>query len=33
MEDFGWNSRWASTEIGQDYWLAVGGQVGEIRGY
>ena len=33
MEDFGWNSRWASTEIGQDYWLAVGQPVGQIRGY
>ena len=33
MEDFGWNSRWASTEIGQDYWLAVGQSVGQIRGY
>lgn len=33
MNDFGKNSAWASTEIGQDYWIAVGGQVGEIRGY
>ena len=33
MEDFGWNTGWASTEIGQDYWIAVGGAVGEIRGY
>ena len=33
MEDFGWNSGWASTEIGQDYWIAVGSSVGEIRGY
>lgn len=33
MEDFGMNSNWASTEIGQDYWIAVGGMVGEIRGY
>ena len=33
MEDFGMNSNWASTEIGNDYWIAVGGQVGEIRGY
>ena len=32
MKDFGWNSRWASTEIGQDYWLAVGQPVGQIRG-
>ncbi len=33
MNDFGMNSRWASTEIGQDYWIAVGGAVGQIRGY
>ena len=33
MDDFGWNTGWASTEIGQDYWIAVGGAVGEIRGY
>ena len=33
MNDFGMNSSWASTEIGQDYWIAVGGQVGQIRGY
>ena len=33
MENFGMNSSWASTEIGQDYWIAVGGQLGEIRGY
>lgn len=33
MEDFGWNTGWASTEIGQDYWLAVGQPVGQIRGY
>ena len=33
MNDFGMNTRWASTEIGQDYWIAVGGQVGQIRGY
>lgn len=33
MQDFGKNTAWASTKIGQDYWIAVGGQVGEIRGY
>lgn len=33
MSDFGWNSGWASTEIGQDYWIATGGRVGIIRGY
>ena len=33
MDDFGWNTGWASTEIGQDYWIAVGSAVGDIRGY
>ena len=33
MNDFGKNSRWASTEIGDDYWIAVGGAVGEIYGF
>ena len=33
MEDFGKNTNWASTEIGNDYWIAVGGSVGEIYGY
>ena len=33
MKDFGWNTAWASTEIGNDYWIGVGGQVGEIRGF
>ena len=33
MDDFGWNTNWASTEIGQDYWIAVGSAVGDIRGY
>ena len=33
MDDFGWNTAWASTEIGQDYWIAVGSAVGDIRGY
>ena len=33
MEDFGKNTNWASTEIGNDYWIAVGGAVGEIYGY
>ena len=33
MNDYGMNSGWASTEIGQDYWIAVGGQVGEIKGF
>lgn len=33
MNDFGWNTNWASTEIGNDYRIAVGGAVGEIIGY
>ena len=33
MEDFGASSGWASTDINNDYWVAVGGQVGEIRGF
>ena len=33
MDDFGAESKWASSEIGTDYWVAVGGAVGEIYGY
>lgn len=33
MKDFGWNTGWASTEIGYDYKLAVGSQLGTIIGY
>lgn len=33
MDDFGASSGWASSEIGTDYWIAVGGSVGEIYGY
>ncbi len=33
MEDFGEASGWASTEIGDDYWISVGNPVGQIRGY
>jgi hypothetical protein len=33
MNDFGMNTSWASTEIGNDYWIAVGGSVGEMFGY
>jgi TonB-linked SusC/RagA family outer membrane protein len=33
MEDFGTASYWASTEVGYDYWTAVGGSVGQMRGY
>lgn len=33
MDDFGSRSSWASTEIGDDYWIAVGNSFGQIRGY
>ena len=33
MEDFGASAGWASTDINNDFWVAKGGQVGEIRGY
>ena len=33
MDDFGWNTAWASTEIGQDYKIAVGESLGQIQGY
>jgi len=33
MDDFGMNTSWASTEIGNDYWVAVGGSVGKMYGY
>jgi len=33
MNDFGWNTNWASTEIGNDYNIAVGSAVGEIIGF
>jgi len=33
MNDFGWATAWASTEIGYDYWIAKGGAVGQIIGY
>ncbi|MGE0079286.1 MAG: SusC/RagA family TonB-linked outer membrane protein [Bacteroidales bacterium] len=33
MEDFGQASTWASTEIGDDYWIAEGHPVGEMYGY
>lgn len=33
MHDFGQSSDWASTEIGDDYWVGVGGSVGEMYGY
>jgi TonB-linked outer membrane protein, SusC/RagA family len=33
MEDFGFATEWASTEIGYDYWVAKGGSVGKMYGY
>ncbi len=33
MENFGQSSGWASTEIGNDYWIATGGSVGTMYGY
>ncbi|MDR0824831.1 MAG: TonB-dependent receptor [Prevotella sp.] len=33
MDDFGWISRWASSEINEDFWIAVGGSVGKMYGY
>ena len=33
MDDFGWNTNWASTEIGNDYWIGVGQPLGQVMGY
>jgi TonB-linked SusC/RagA family outer membrane protein len=33
MNDFGQNTSWASTEIGNDFWIARGGSVGQMYGY
>lgn len=33
LENFTAESDWASTEIGADYWIAVGGSVGKMYGY
>jgi TonB-linked SusC/RagA family outer membrane protein len=33
MDDFGMNTSWASTEIGNDYWIEKGGSVGKMLGY
>src|SRR5690606_26795520 len=33
MENFTDESGWASTEIGADYWIATGGQIGTMYGY
>ena len=33
MEDFGAETGWASTDIGNDFWIAEGGSVGKMYGY
>ena len=33
MNDFGYDTYWASSEIGYDYWIAKGGAVGQMFGY
>lgn len=33
MEDFGADTGWASTEIGNDFWVSKGGSVGQMYGY
>lgn len=33
MNDFGASTSWASSEIGYDYWIGVGGSVGQMYGY
>lgn len=33
MNDFGSESYWASSEIGNDFWIAKGGSVGKMYGY
>mgnify|MGYP000032398916 CR=1 FL=1 len=33
MDDFGASTGWASTEIGDDFWIATGGSVGQMYGY
>lgn len=33
MNDFGYETYWASSEIGYDFWIAKGGSVGEMIGY
>jgi TonB-linked SusC/RagA family outer membrane protein len=33
MDDFGAESYWGSSEIGNDFWIAKGGSVGKIYGY
>ena len=33
MQDFGQDTSWASSEIGQDFWISKGGSVGQMLGY
>lgn len=33
MKDFGEETYWASSEIGNDFWIAKGGSVGQMYGY
>ncbi len=33
MEDFGAETGWASTDIGNDFWIAKGGSVGQMYGF
>ena len=33
MNDFGSSSNWASTEIGNDYWISVGNPLGQVIGF
>ncbi len=33
MDDFGWETYWGSSDIGNDYWIGVGGRVGQMYGY
>jgi TonB-linked SusC/RagA family outer membrane protein len=33
MEDFGAETGWASTDIGNDFWIAKGGSVGKMYGF
>ena len=33
MDDFGAETYWASSEIGNDFWIARGGSVGQMYGY
>ena len=33
MDDFGAETYWGSSDVGNDYWIAVGGSVGQMYGY